>query len=134
MRSIDLLVRNPSGLHARPASLFAEAAARFGAHITVQNLDRGGPAVDAKSILFVLTTGVQAGHRIRLTAAGPDEAAAIETLRSLVQEGLGETIPDEDAPEGGAEAGPEPSAADEPATGVRADPGPGPGSRAPAID
>jgi phosphotransferase system HPr (HPr) family protein len=110
--SIDLAVRNPSGLHARPASLFAEAAGRFAARITVQNLDRGGPAVDAKSVLFVLTTGVQAGHRIRLTADGADEDAALQTIAALVDGGLGETLPDEAVPEGGAEFGPEPSAAD----------------------
>ena len=112
MPSIDLVVRNPSGLHARPASLFAEAAGRFTSGITVQNLDRGSPAVDAKSVLFVLTAGVQAGHRIRLTADGDDEAAALETMRALVEGGLGEAVPDEGAPEGGAEFGPEPSAAD----------------------
>src|SRR3972149_5076830 len=44
MKSVDLIVRNPSGLHARPAALFAETATRFGARITVQKLDRGGPA------------------------------------------------------------------------------------------
>jgi phosphocarrier protein FPr len=112
MPSIDLVVRNPSGLHARPASLFAEAAGRFTSRITVQNLGRGGQAVDAKSVLFVLTVGVQAGHRIRLTADGDDEAAALETMRAMVDAGLGETVPDEGAPEGGAEFGPESSAAD----------------------
>ena len=95
MKTVDLVVHNPSGLHARPAALFAETAARFGARITVQNLDRGSPPVEAKSVLFVLTTGVQQGHRIRLTADGADEDAAIETIVSLVEAGLGEAVPDE---------------------------------------
>lgn len=92
MKTAQLTVRNPSGLHARPAALFAETAAGFTALITVENLDRGSRPVDAKSILFVLTTGVQQGHRIQLIADGPDEDAALEALRSVVDSGLGEAI------------------------------------------
>ena len=98
MKTVDLVVRNPSGLHARPAALFAETAGRFGARITVQNLDRGGPPVEAKSVLFVLTAGVQRGHRIRLTADGPDADPAIETLSALVEAGLGEVAREEAPP------------------------------------
>jgi phosphotransferase system HPr (HPr) family protein len=90
MRSIELAVRNPSGLHARPAALFTQAAAKFGAKITVENLDRGKGPVDAKSILFLLTAGVSRDQRIRLTADGPDEDAAVDTLVALIEGGLGE--------------------------------------------
>jgi len=90
MRTLDLTVVNPSGLHARPASLFVEAAARFNSRITVENLDREGRPVDAKSILMLLTAGVQRGHRIRLSADGPDEEEALAALRELVEGGLGE--------------------------------------------
>ena len=92
MRTIELAVVNKSGLHARPANLMVEAAAGFAARITVENLDRGSRAVDAKSILMVLTAGVQRGHRIRLAADGPDENQAIEALTALIAGGLGEGI------------------------------------------
>ncbi|HXG39338.1 MAG TPA: HPr family phosphocarrier protein [Candidatus Limnocylindrales bacterium] len=92
MVSVELVIRNPSGLHARPASLFSESAGRFAARITVENLDRAGARpVDAKSILLLLTAGVQRGNRIRLSADGPDEADAIRTLSKLIEDGLGET-------------------------------------------
>lgn len=90
MPSIELQVLNPSGLHARPASVFVEAAAGFESRITIENLDRGSRAVDAKSILFLLTIGVLRGHRVRITAEGPDADAALVTLRDLVEGGLGE--------------------------------------------
>ena len=90
MRSVDVVVRNPSGLHARPATLFTQAAARFSSKITVENLDRGKGPVDAKSILFLLTAGVSGGHRIRLTAEGVDEDEAIDTLVAMIEAGLGE--------------------------------------------
>lgn len=90
MRSIEVVVGNPSGLHARPAALFTEKAAEFVARVTVENLDRGKGPVDAKSMLMLLTAGVSRDHRIRLTADGPDEDAAIAALVGLIESGLGE--------------------------------------------
>jgi len=90
MPTIELQIVNPSGLHARAAALFVEAAARFASKITVENVDRGSPAVDAKSILMLLTTGVARGQRIRITAEGPDAGEALASLRGLVESGLGE--------------------------------------------
>lgn len=91
MRSVEIVVRNPSGLHARPATLFTQKAAEFGARVTIENLDRGKGPVDAKSILLLLTAGVSRDQRIRLTADGPDEDAAIAALVALVESGLGES-------------------------------------------
>lgn len=90
MPSIELQVRNPSGLHARPATTFVEAASGFASRITIENLDRGSRMVDAKSILMLLTVGVVSGNRIRITADGPDAEAALMRLRDLVESGLGE--------------------------------------------
>ncbi len=92
MRTLELAVTNKSGLHARPANLFVESAARFSSRITVENLDRASRPVDAKSILMLLTAGVQSGHRIRLTADGADEEAALADLGALVEAGLGEGV------------------------------------------
>jgi phosphocarrier protein len=90
MRSLELVVTNPSGLHARPATLFTETAAAFSSRITIENIDRGKGPVDAKSILMLLTTGVSRDQRVRLTADGPDEEDALAALAALVESGLGE--------------------------------------------
>ena len=92
MQSVQIVVRNKSGLHARPAALFVQTAARFASRVTLENLYRNGHPVDAKSILMVLTTGVAQGHRIRIAADGPDEEAAIVELESAVSSGLGEPV------------------------------------------
>jgi phosphotransferase system HPr (HPr) family protein len=89
-RSTELVIRNQSGLHARPAAIFVRAAAGFRSSITVQNVSRNGTVVDAKSILGVLGLGVSPGHRIVVTVDGADEAAAIEALTELVESGIGE--------------------------------------------
>ena len=92
MQTIEVTVRNASGLHARPAALFVQTAAKFASKITVENVDRGSKPADAKSILLVLTAGVRRGHRVRLSADGPDEADAISALEAAVRSGLGEPI------------------------------------------
>lgn len=87
----ELIVTNKVGLHARPAANFVKAAAGFKCKITLENLDRGSAPINAKSILNVLGAGVQKDHRIRLTAEGADEAAAIDALSTLVMNKCGET-------------------------------------------
>ena len=89
--SIELDVRNPSGLHARPAAMFVKAAATFRSDVRVSNVTTGSVEVSAKSILAVLGLGVSSGHRIRVRAQGDDEAAAAQALADLVAAGLGET-------------------------------------------
>lgn len=90
--SLELDVRNPSGLHARPAAVFVRAACTFQSEIQVENLTTGSAPVTAKSIIGVLSLGVLTGHRIRVRVEGEDEAPALATLRSLVESGLGEPI------------------------------------------
>jgi len=88
--AIEVDVRNPSGLHARPAAVFVRAAAAIAAEVRVANVTTGSAEVSAKSILAVLGLGVSAGHRIRLRVDGDGEAAAVRSLADLVAGGLGE--------------------------------------------
>ena len=83
-------MHNPSGLHARPAAAFVRAACTFQSDIRVANMTTGSDPVTAKSIIGVLGLGVQRGHRIRLFVDGADEGPAADTLRALVEAGLGE--------------------------------------------
>lgn len=98
-RSVRLTVRNPLGLHARPAARFVTTAARFNATVTVQNLTRGVGPVNAKSINQVATLGVQQGHEILVTAEGPEAEEALAALAHLVEHELVETAAPAEIPE-----------------------------------
>ena len=107
--SLELQVHNPSGLHARPAAAFVRAACTFQSDIRVANVTTGSDPVTAKSIIGVLGLGVQRGHRIRLVVVGTDEGPAADTLRALVEAGLGESeagLGESEAVLGETEAGP----------------------------
>jgi phosphotransferase system HPr (HPr) family protein len=89
----EVEVRNPSGLHARPAATFVKAAGGFAADVRVTNLSRdAAKSASAKSVLGVMGLGVARGHRVRIAAAGDDADDAVATLADLVAAGLGEPI------------------------------------------
>lgn len=92
MKSRTIEVRNPSGLHARPAALFVRTAAGYRSAILVRNTTRTGEPVDAKSILGVLGLGVSKGHVLELIADGDDEGEAIAGLTDLIESGIGESL------------------------------------------
>jgi phosphocarrier protein FPr len=88
---LEIIVPNPTGLHARPAARFVRTAMRFDADITVQNVTHGRPVANAKSMMEVANTGTAwQGERIRVTAAGDDADEALAALQALVESGFGE--------------------------------------------
>jgi phosphotransferase system HPr (HPr) family protein len=89
---LELDVRNPSGLHARPAAVFVRAACRFRSDIRVANLTTGSAEQTAKSIIGVLGLGVSRGHRIRLRIEGEDEVEAAAALGDAIEAGLEEPL------------------------------------------
>ncbi len=78
---------NPSGLHARPAKVFAQAAADADAEVTVA---KGDNEVNAASVLSVLTLDCHQGDEITIRAQGQGAEEAVAALVELVENGLGE--------------------------------------------
>ena len=90
MAEARVVIQHKVGLHARPASVFVRTANRYTAEVRVKNLTGGGEAVDAKSILSVLTLGAQQNHELLIEAVGSDAEAALEGLTNLVAGNFGE--------------------------------------------
>lgn len=70
------------GLHARPASLFVQAAAAAAVGITVARPD--GEPVNAKSILALLGLDVRGGEQVVLRADGPGAQEALDRIARVV--------------------------------------------------
>ena len=77
----EITINNKSGLHARPASLWVQAASRFQSKIKIK---RGDSVVDGKSILGILSLGLATGSVFELLAEGDDEAEAVLALEKLM--------------------------------------------------
>jgi phosphocarrier protein HPr len=87
-----VVLKNASGLHARPAKIFARAAAEQAAEIVVE---KDGRRVNGKSVLSLLTLDCHQGDRILIATEGEAAAEALSALVALVEAGIGEE------PEGG---------------------------------
>jgi phosphocarrier protein HPr len=77
MPEIRLTVIDPSGLHARPAAKFVQAASRFTSRILIRH---DGREADAKSLIALLGLTIRPSSEITLAADGPDADAAIAAL------------------------------------------------------
>jgi phosphocarrier protein HPr len=85
MKTSQIVVLDPVGLHARPAALFVKLANNFTSDIFICNLSTSGKWANAKSILGLLTCGVKQGDRVEIKAEGTDEIIAVEALEELVR-------------------------------------------------
>jgi phosphocarrier protein len=81
-------VTSESGIHARPATTLVNQAGQFSSDIT---LDYNGKSVNLKSIMGVMSLGIQQGSTIVIKAEGSDAEEALAALEDVMKkEGLGE--------------------------------------------
>ncbi|GAB4084911.1 dihydroxyacetone kinase phosphoryl donor subunit DhaM [Myceligenerans cantabricum] len=76
-------LRNPLGLHARPAALVSRKVAELGASVLVDG-------VDASSVLQLMALGATQGHELTITVSGQDAAGTAEVLAEMIASGFGE--------------------------------------------
>ena len=79
----EVVVRNPEGLHARPAAEFVKLANTFPVKVTVNGKD-------AKSLLGIMSLGLTAGATARIASDDADGRPAVDALADLVDTGFGE--------------------------------------------
>ena len=91
MVSDKVIIKNPTGLHLRPAGLFCKTAMQFGSKITVHKWTRHEDVTaNAKSVLSVLGACIKSGDEIEIVCEGSDEEQALQVMTQLVRDGLGE--------------------------------------------
>lgn len=83
----EVTLKNKSGLHARPASLFVQKAARFNSDINVIKDDK---KINAKSIMGILSSGIAQGTTIIIEAEGDDAHEAVDALLEIINQGFDE--------------------------------------------
>jgi phosphocarrier protein len=77
----ELIVKNKSGLHARPAAVFVQIANKFDSRITVRHDDE---EVNGKSIMGILMLGAEKDSVIVVEADGVDAEEALSELEKLI--------------------------------------------------
>ncbi len=87
MVSQKITIKNPTGLHLRPAGILCKEAMEFKSLITFRFREN---TANAKSVLSVLGACVKSGDEIELFCEGEDEEEALKTLVAAIENGLGE--------------------------------------------
>ena len=87
MLSQAIKIKNPTGLHLRPAGNLCKEAMKYKSKITFEY--RGNTA-NAKSVLSVLGACIKSGDEITLICEGEDEREALQSLIAYIESGLGE--------------------------------------------
>lgn len=86
MATRTVTIASSVGLHARPASLFVQAAGESGLDIEIGR--PGDESVDATSILGVMALGAKHGEEVVLTAEGEGADEALDALVALLSSDL----------------------------------------------
>ncbi|MBI9116254.1 dihydroxyacetone kinase phosphoryl donor subunit DhaM [Sanguibacter suaedae] len=79
-------LRNPLGLHARPAAVLARSVAAFDARVAIDG-------ANAASVLELMKLGVVGGHEVEIRAEGPQAEEALDMVVAAIEGGFGEAPP-----------------------------------------
>ena len=84
----DVVFHDRYGLHPRAARRIQASLDGIVATVSLQNLDGTGAPIDARGMLALISSGIRTGDRIRVSADGADEAAAVAAVGDLIQSGV----------------------------------------------
>ena len=87
MVSQKVVIKNPTGLHLRPAGNLCKEAMQYSSLITFTFRES---TANAKSVLSVLGACVKCGYEIEIFCEGADEKEALAAIVKAIEEGLGE--------------------------------------------
>ncbi len=82
MKQFEYTVRDPLGIHARPAGLLAKEAKRFS---SVCTLTKNGQTKKLTQLMLLMSMGIKQGDTVLVTAEGADEEEAIAALRRFFE-------------------------------------------------
>ena len=84
MRSKEVTIGLASGLEARPAAMLVQVASQYNCSIYLENGDK---SVNAKSIMGMMSLGLDSGELVTVIADGPDEEVAVEDIAKYLCSG-----------------------------------------------
>ena len=80
MMTFEVAVKDPMGLHARPAGCLVKEAARFKSRIV---LEANGKSVEATRLLALMGLRIKSGETVRVSVEGADEAVCAEAMKAF---------------------------------------------------
>jgi phosphocarrier protein len=85
MQTLEYTIKDPIGIHARPAGELVAACKKFKSTITFEN---GGKEADATKLFALLKLGVKHGDTVKINITGEDETSAATEIKSVLEANL----------------------------------------------
>lgn len=85
MKSFTYVIKDPVGIHARPAGIIVAEAKKYTSDIKITNK---GKTADLKRIFNVMGLCVKAGEEVKIDVSGVDEDTAFEAIKNLFTNNL----------------------------------------------
>lgn len=87
MQHFSFIVKNPLGMHARPAGLLVKKNMEFKSAVTVR---KGDATADGKRLFSVMGLGIRQGDKVQIEVEGPDENEACLQIREIAENLFGQ--------------------------------------------
>lgn len=81
MISKEITIRLENGLEARPVAMLVQVASKFDSSVY---LEAGEKKVNAKSIMGMMSLGLDTGEKVTVIVDGEDEAAALDDIEKYL--------------------------------------------------
>ena len=86
MQQFNFTVKDPLGIHARPAGIIAKMAKPYAD--TVITITKGDKTVKASQLMKLMSLAVKNGDEVTVTVEGPEEEAAFEAVKAFFDANL----------------------------------------------
>lgn len=83
MKQFEFVVKDPAGMHARPASILSKEASKYASTIEITANQKKG---NLKSIMGIMSMGILSGQAVEISISGEDEQAAFDAIQSVLKD------------------------------------------------
>lgn len=85
MKSFEITIKDPNGLHARPAGLLVRRAQPLSSELTIECRQK---SANLKKLLAVMGLGVRCGDTVKISAEGQNAENDLNELKKFFEENL----------------------------------------------
>jgi len=85
MKQFKVVIKDPVGLHARPAGLLVKQASAYQSKVTIEG---NGKSADCRKLIMLMGLGLKQGMEITCRIEGEDEEAAAQAMQKFFEENL----------------------------------------------
>ena len=85
MKQFEYTIKEPVGIHARPAGLLAKEGKKYQSVITVI---KGDKKSDVRKLMALMGLGVKCGETVTVTVEGADEETAAAAMQAFLESNL----------------------------------------------